>query len=62
MNRTEEGPAGRLSGLTDRAIRSGYCLVRDPAAPHDWKLLDAEYGDVVVSAANLTEIEEWLDS
>ncbi|NKY29912.1 hypothetical protein [Nocardia gamkensis] len=62
MNRTEEDPTGRLRELTDRATRAGYCLVRDPVPPHDWKLLDAEDGDVVVFAANLERIEQWLDT
>ncbi|MGY2030411.1 hypothetical protein [Nocardia gipuzkoensis] len=66
MTRTEASApdpnSEQLRQLTDRATRAGYCLVRDPVPPHDWKLLDAEHGDVVVSAPNLEQIEQWLDS
>ncbi|MEU6830522.1 hypothetical protein ABZ894_17900 [Nocardia beijingensis] len=62
MNNAEEDPIGRLPELTDRADRAGYRLMRDPVSPHDWKLLDAEHGDVIVSASNLAPIEQWLDS
>ncbi|MFE7742121.1 hypothetical protein [Nocardia sp. NPDC057455] len=66
MNRSEgvrpDRRAERLRDLTDRATRAGYCLVRAPVSPHDWKLVDAEDGGVVVSAPNLEQIERWLDS
>jgi hypothetical protein len=63
MNETARDPiAEQLRELTDRATRAGYHLMRDPTAPYDWKLLDAEDGDVVVSVANLAQIEQWLDS
>ncbi|WP_051020548.1 hypothetical protein [Nocardia araoensis] len=66
MIRTEgtapEPDSERFRNLTARATRAGYCLVRDPVSPHDWKLLDAENGDAVISAANLEQIEQWLDS
>ncbi|MCC3333308.1 MULTISPECIES: hypothetical protein [Nocardia] len=66
MNRSEASApdpnSEQVRRLTDRATRAGYCLVRDPVSPHDWKLLDAEHGDVVVSAPNLEQIEQWLDS
>ncbi|MEU1546581.1 hypothetical protein [Nocardia sp. NPDC005745] len=63
MNETARDPiAERLRELTDRATRGGYRLVRDPVSPRDWQLVDAEDGDTVVTAANLTQIEQWLDS
>ncbi|WP_181725642.1 hypothetical protein [Nocardia gipuzkoensis] len=66
MTRTEASApdpnSEQLRQLTDRATRAGYCLVRDPVPQHDWKLLDAEHGDVVVSAPNLEQIAQWLDS
>ncbi|MFG3619784.1 hypothetical protein [Nocardia sp. NPDC047654] len=66
MNRTEEvapDPSSeRFRNVAYRATRAGYCLVREPMSPHDWKLLDAEDGDVVLSAASLERIEQWLDS
>lgn len=66
MNRTEalapDPKFERFRDLTTRATRAGYCLVRGPVSPHDWKLLDAETGDVVVATANLEQIEQWLDS
>ncbi|WP_174184691.1 hypothetical protein [Nocardia barduliensis] len=63
MNEAARDPlAEQLRELTDRATRAGYRLVRAPAAPYDWELLDAEDGDVVVSATNLAQIEQWLDS
>ncbi|MEU6190594.1 hypothetical protein [Nocardia sp. NPDC047038] len=66
MNRTAAAApdpnSKRFRDLTDRATRAGYFLVRDPVSPHDWKLLDAENGDVVISAANLEQIEQWLHS
>ncbi|MGW4091177.1 hypothetical protein [Nocardia sp. NPDC004750] len=66
MNRTEaiapDPNSERLRDLITRATRAGYCLMRDPVPPHDWKLLDAENGDVVISTANAEHIEQWLDS
>ncbi|MBF6196308.1 MULTISPECIES: hypothetical protein [Nocardia] len=62
MSDAEEDWIGRLPELTDRATRAGYRMMRDPVSPHDWKLLDAEHGDVIVCAASLAQIEQWLDS
>ncbi|WP_157106668.1 hypothetical protein [Nocardia arthritidis] len=66
MNGTEavtpDPNSERLRNLTDRATRAGYCLIRDPISPRAWNLLDAEDGAIVVSAPNLEQIEQWLDS
>jgi hypothetical protein len=59
---TPDPNSERLRNLTDRATRAGYCLIRDPISPRAWNLLDAEDGDVVLSAASLERIEQWLDS
>ncbi|WP_174184692.1 hypothetical protein [Nocardia barduliensis] len=52
INRTEATTPmpGQARKLTDRATRAGYHLTRDPVPPHNWKRMDAETGDVIVSA------------
>lgn len=66
MTRTEDvAPdpnSRRFRDLADRATRAGYCLMREPMAPHDWELLDAENGELVLAAESPEQIEHWLDS
>ncbi|MEV5647748.1 hypothetical protein AB0L57_05780 [Nocardia sp. NPDC052254] len=51
----------RLRGLSDRADRAGYRLLRDRTRPETWMLVDAEDGTPVHAAASLDRIELWLD-
>ncbi|MBB5917194.1 hypothetical protein BJY24_006106 [Nocardia transvalensis] len=52
--------SARVRELTARAARAGYRLVRAPAAPYEWRLLDALDGQTLFSAARLDEIDLWL--
>ncbi|PPJ28358.1 hypothetical protein C5E45_00485 [Nocardia nova] len=58
---TSEDTAARLRVLGSRAEKAGYRLLRDPALPDAWSLLDAEDGAVVCPATTLERIEQWLD-
>ncbi|MFE9327900.1 MULTISPECIES: hypothetical protein [Nocardia] len=51
----------RIRQLTARAGRAGYRLERASGVPYDWMLLDAEDGATTYSAADLDQIERWLD-
>ncbi|WP_433757321.1 hypothetical protein [Nocardia sp. CA-135398] len=51
----------RIRQLTARARRGGYRLERASKAPYDWMLLDAEDDTTIYSAADLDQIERWLD-
>lgn len=56
-----EPTAVRIRQLTARAGRAGYRLERASGVPYDWMLLDAEDGANTYSAADLDQIERWLD-
>ncbi|WP_227984950.1 hypothetical protein [Nocardia spumae] len=58
---TEDDSADRIRPLGDRAARAGYRLMRDPARPDTWILLDAASGEPVHSESSLDRIEEWLN-
>lgn len=54
--------AERVRQLTARAENAGYVLVRGSAPRHEWKLLDGEYGEDIVTTTDLGRIEQWLDT
>uniref|UniRef100_UPI000B27AE57 hypothetical protein n=1 Tax=Nocardia anaemiae TaxID=263910 RepID=UPI000B27AE57 len=56
-----EPTAVRIRQLTARAGRAGYRLERASRVPYDWMLIDAEDDTTIYSAADLDQIERWLD-
>ncbi|MEV6337309.1 hypothetical protein AB0M12_21635 [Nocardia vinacea] len=56
-----DAAAVRIRQLTARAGRTGYRLERASGVPYDWMLLDAEDGANTYSAADLDQIERWLN-
>ncbi|WP_030516532.1 hypothetical protein [Nocardia sp. NRRL WC-3656] len=58
---TSEDSTARLRALGSRAEKAGYRLVRDPALPERWSLVDAEDGEIIYPAATPDWIRKWLD-
>ena len=54
--------AERIRRLVARAEKAGYVLVRSAAPRHEWKLMDGDYGEDIVTATDLNRIEQWLDT
>lgn len=58
---TSEDSTARLRALGSHAAKAGYRLVLDPALPETWSLVDADDGEIILPAATLDGIRQWLD-
>lgn len=52
----------RVRELAARAEAAGYILIRSAAPRFEWKLLDDEYREDILTTTDIDQIAEWLDS